>query len=112
GAATVALGDLTPEDVARSVEAVVKDDEDYGLGLGNRAPLDRTGLAFKLELGTANFNHGLQQIAGMASQIQVGGFFTRKAGVMLDIGLSGGSVCCAETVLTRHSIALEGQYFP
>jgi len=112
GAATVALGDLTPEDVARSVEAVVKDDEDYGLGLGNRAPLDRTGLAFKLELGTANFNHGLQQIAGMASQIQVGGFFTRKAGVMLDIGLSGGSVCCGDTVLTRHSIALEGQYFP
>ena len=112
GSATVALGDLTLADVRDSVEATVKDDEDYGLGLRNRAPLDRTGLAFKLELGTANFNRGLEQIAGMASQIQVGAFFTRKAGVMLDIGLSGGALCCGETVLTRHSLALEGQYFP
>ncbi len=47
----------------------------------------------------------------MASQIQIGGFFTRSAGLMLDIGLSGGSVCCA-SLFSRHSLALEAQVFP
>lgn len=31
---------------------------------------------------------------------------------MVDIGLSGGSLCCDQTVLTRHSFALEAQFFP
>jgi hypothetical protein len=109
---TVALANLDPHDFDTTVEATVKDDEDFGLNLRDRAPLDRTGLAFKLELGSSNFNLGLQKIAGMASQIQVGAFFTRTAGVMLDIGLSGGSVCCSAEVLSRHSLALEAQVFP
>jgi hypothetical protein len=109
---TVSLANLKLGDFDSTVEATVKDDEDFGLNLRERAPLDRTGLAFKLELGSSNFNVGLQQIAGMASQIQVGAFFTRRAGVMLDIGLSGGSVCCSAEVLSRHSLALEAQVFP
>ncbi len=107
----VALAELTPRDAAAAVEATVKDDEDFGLGLGSRAPLDRRGLAFKVELGSSNFNLGLQQIGGMASQIQIGGFFTRSAGLMLDIGLSGGSLCCS-SLFQRHSLALEAQVFP
>ena len=47
----------------------------------------------------------------MASQIQIGGFFTRSVGVMLDIGLSGGSLCCS-SLFQRHSLALEAQVFP
>jgi hypothetical protein len=108
---TIALGALTPQNAAATIEATVNDDEDYGLGLGSRAPLDRTGLAFKVELGSSNFNLGLERIAGMASQIQVGAFFTRSAGIMLDIGLSGGSICCS-SIFTRHSLALEAQLFP
>jgi hypothetical protein len=109
---TVSLASLTPADLPNIVEATVNDDEDYGMAVGDRAPLDRRGLSFKVELGSSNFNRGLQQVAGMASQIQIGAFFTRRAGVMLDIGLSGGSVCCDSVVLSRHSLALEGQYFP
>jgi hypothetical protein len=107
----VALADLTPQDARMAVEATVKDDEDFGLGIGDRAPLDRRGLAFKVEMGSSDFNLGLQEVAGMASQIQIGGFFTRSAGVMLDIGLSGGSLCCS-SLFQRHSLALEAQVFP
>ncbi len=107
----VALADLTSYDAQMAVEATVKDDEDFGLGIGDRAPLDRRGLAFKVEMGSSDFNLGLQQIAGMASQIQVGGFFTRSVGLMLDIGLSGGSLCCS-SLFQRHSLALEAQVFP
>jgi hypothetical protein len=107
----VALAELTPRDAQMAVEATVKDDEDFGLGLGNRAPLDRRGLAFKVEMGSSDFNLGLQEVAGMASQIQIGGFFTRSAGLMLDIGLSGGSLCCS-SLFQRHSLALEAQVFP
>jgi hypothetical protein len=108
---TVSLASLTPYDASVAVEATVNDDEDHGLRLHDRGPLNRIGMAFKMELGSTNFNLGLQQIAGMASQIQVGAFITRSAGVMLDIGLSGGSVCCS-SILSRHSLALEGQVFP
>lgn len=107
----VALGALTPYDAEMAEEATVKDDEDFGLGIGNRAPLDRRGPAFKVELGSSDFNLGLQQVGGMASQIQLGGFFTRSAGLMLDIGLSGGSLCCS-SLFQRHSLALEAQVFP
>jgi len=107
----VALADLTPQDAQMAVEATVKDDEDFGLGIGERAALDRRGLAFKVEMGSSDFNLGLQEVAGMASQIQIGGFFTRSAGVMLDIGLSGGSLCCS-SLFQRHSVALEAQVFP
>ena len=107
----VALADLTSYDAQMAVEATVKNDEDFGLGIGDRAPLDRRGLAFKVEMGSSDFNLGLQQIAGMASQIQLGGFFTRSVGLMLDIGLSGGSLCCS-SLFQRHSLALEAQVFP
>ena len=107
----VALGALTPYDAEMAEEATVKDDEDFGLGIGNRASLDWRGPAFKVELGSSDFNLGLQQIGGMASQIQLGGFFTRSAGLMLDIGLSGGSLCCS-SLFQRHSLALEAQVFP
>jgi len=107
----VALADLTPQDARMAVEATVKDDEDFGLGISNRAPLDRRRAAFKVEMGSSDFNLGLQEVAGMASQIQIGGFFTRSAGLMLDIGLSGGSLCCS-SLFQRHSLALEAQVFP
>ncbi len=109
--AEVALAALTPRDAETAVEATVNDDEDFGLGLGHRAPLNRKGPAFKVELGSSNFNLGLQQVGGMASQIQIGGFFTRSVGLMLDIGLSGGTLCCS-SLFQRHSLALEAQVFP
>jgi hypothetical protein len=108
---TVSVATLTVDDAAQSAEATVLDDEGFGLRRLDRAPLDRTGMAFKLEMGSSTFNLGLKQIAGMASQIQVGAFVTQKVGIMLDIGVSGGAVCC-DGFLSRHSLALETQLFP
>src|SRR6185295_15266923 len=46
---TVALGDLSPEEARITREAMVKDDEAFGMHDLGRAPLDRTGMAFKLD---------------------------------------------------------------
>jgi hypothetical protein len=108
---TVSLATVTPEEAARATEVTVKDDEWLGLLRLERGPLNRTGLAFKLDMGSSVFNVGLTQVVGVASQIQVGAFVTQQLGLMLDIGLSGGGLCCAG-FYSRHSLALEVQAMP
>jgi hypothetical protein len=117
---SVALGDLSEDDL-RSVRKVsVNDDEGYGLRRLERAPLNRKGFAFKLDGGSSSFNHGPVQAVGPAAQIQLGLFATRKFGLLVDVGVSGsssvpeGAAAPLDTpiTLTRHSLALEAQYFP
>lgn len=120
----VPVGDLNPSDLIHATGAVVKDDEGYGLALGRRDPLDRVGGAFNFELGATSFNLGNLRSAGPAAEIQVGGFFRPRWGLMLDLGVSGGDVALggaatagaslADTtqIVTRHHLALELQSFP
>ena len=123
-AAPIPLGQLQPSDLIGATGAVVKDDEGYGLALGRRDPLDRKGGAFNLELGASSFNLGNLHSVGPAAEIQVGGFFHQRWGVMLDVGVSGGdvvvggaasaaaSVADTTQIVTRHHVALELQSFP
>lgn len=120
----VPLGALSPADVAHAAGALVKDDEGYGLALQRRDPLDRRGGAFSLELGATTFNLGSAHSAGPAAEIQVGGFFRPRWGLMLDVGVSGGdiaiggaataaaSAASADDIVTRHHLALEVQAYP
>ena len=120
----VALGRLSAADLVHASGAVVKDDEGWGLVLGRRDPLDRRGGAFGLELGASAFNLGGGHAVGPAAEIQVGGFFRPRWGLMLDVGVSGGDLAIggaasaaataadANTLVTRHHVALELQAFP
>ena len=120
----VPLGALSPADVAHAAGAVVKDDEGYGLALGRRDPLDRRGGAFGVELGATTFNLGSVHSVGPAAEIQVGGFFRPRWGLMLDVGVSGGDVAIGgaataaasaasvDGIVTRHHLALELQGYP
>ena len=107
----VALGDLSPAQADAAVEAKVMDDEWPGMRRLGRAPLDRTGGAFRLDMGTTSFNVGAIQVVGPAAHIQLGAFVNPWLGFLADIGLSGGGDCCAGAV-TRHSLALEIDALP
>lgn len=107
----VPLRELSLDDAAVATHAVVMDDEGYGLRLLDRAPLDRRGLAFKVELGTSAFRFQHTDLVGLASHIQLGGFPTPRLGLLIDVGLSGGSTPFDETI-ARHSLGLEAQFFP
>jgi hypothetical protein len=110
----VSLAELSPALAAAAVEAKVMDDEGYGLRRLDRAPLDRRGGAFRLELGTSMFTYGQSQVTGPAAHIQLGVFPARSVGLLADIGLSGGSDSTdpAAGTIVRHSLALELDVLP
>jgi hypothetical protein len=114
GEHAVALGDLTPADVASSDYALVKDDEGYGLRRLDHAPLNRTGGVFRFDLGAGFFTFGDARASGLSAHVQGGYFFTSKVGLLLDLGLGAGGLdpCCVGALapggtLTRHSLGLE-----
>ena len=117
----VTLGTLSAQDAASAEEALVMDDEGFGLRELGTVPLNRRGMAFKLDLGTSSFSLGDYSLNGMASHIQLGYFPTQTFGLLLDATLSG--VGTADIIagnvgqtppgtLIRHSVALELQAFP
>lgn len=120
----VELERLSAADLVHATGAVVKDDEGWGVVQGPRDRLDRRGGAFGLELGAAAFNLGGARGVGPAAEIQVGGFFRPRWGLMLDVGVSGGELALggvgsaaataadANTLVTRHHLALELQAYP
>jgi hypothetical protein len=112
GETVVALGDLTPADVATSVEAKVMDDEGYGIRR-LESVLNRQGGAFKLTFGRTFFERATSTTteAGPAAIIQLGYFFTPKYGVLANIGL-GGAQDGVGAILTRHELGLELQALP
>jgi hypothetical protein len=108
--ATISVGDLSPGWVAGTVEAKVMDDEGFGLQRLERLPLDRRGATFKLDSGTIAFDFAGVTLAGPTMNIQTGYFFTRKLGLLANIGLGGGAA--SGGLVPRHALGLELQAFP
>jgi hypothetical protein len=111
GERPIPLAALTPADVAGSDEAVVMDDEAWGFRFAGRRPLDRHGLAFKVELGSLTSLCACYSAAGLASNIQFGYFPHHRAGILGTLTLGGGTSALAHT-FQRHSANLEVQVFP
>jgi hypothetical protein len=120
GEQAVPLGALTLADATAAEEAIVKDDEGYGLLRLGHAPIDRTGGTFRFELGGGAFNYGAARASGFSSHIQAGLFVTPWLGLLLDVGLDGGDVdpsCCVgpiagPTSLRRDSIGGNVELMP
>jgi hypothetical protein len=114
--ATIPVADLSPGWVAGTVEAKVMDDEGFGLRRLDRLPLDRRGATFKLDSGTIAFDFAGATLAGPAMNIQSGYFFTRKLGLLANVGLAGGvgpaGGAAAGGLVPRHALGLELQAFP
>ncbi len=108
--ATIPVADLSPGWVAGTVEAKVMDDEGFGLRRLDCLPLDRRGGTFKLDSGTIAFDFAGATLAGPAMNIQSGYFFTRKLGLLANLGLGGGAA--AGGLVPRHALGLELQAFP
>lgn len=105
------LAALSPEDVLATVEAKVMDDEGYGIERLDRAPLDRTGGTFKLDSGETSFGLGATSFYGPTATIQLGYFFTRELGLLMNVAL-GGSADDQGLIVTRHTFSLELQALP
>jgi hypothetical protein len=108
--ATVPIAELSPDTVGATVEAKVMDDEGYGIERLDRAPLDRRGGTFKLDSGMIAFDVPGAIATGPAMNIQAGYFFTRRVGLLANLGLGGGGV--PQGLVPRHALGLELQAFP
>jgi hypothetical protein len=107
---TIPMADLSPGWIAGTVEAKVMDDEGFGLRRLDRLPLDRRGATFKLDSGTIAFDFAGATLAGPAMNIQTGYFFTRRLGLLANLGLGGGAATGG--LVPRHALGLELQAFP
>jgi hypothetical protein len=108
---TLPLAMLTPADVAASQEAIVRDDETFGFRFAGRAPLNREGFAFKVDMGSLSSLCACYSAAGLASNIQFGYFPHQRLGLLTTLALGGGKSPLNHT-FQRHSANLEVQYFP
>jgi hypothetical protein len=111
GQREVALGALTDAELADVVVGVVKDDEGFGLSRTGRAPLDRKGIAFKLDVGQLETALDHYSVGGLAANVQLGYFPWRRVGLLGTLALTGGDDDLGHTFV-RHSAALELQAFP
>lgn len=107
----VPLAQLTQADVASSSEAVVKDDEGWGMMRLGRAPLDRRGFAWKMNLGILHSTCACLDADGVAADIQLGYFPHPMIGILADWSPAGGSDVNGDS-FSRHGLALEAQFFP
>jgi hypothetical protein len=113
--ATIPVADLSPGWVAGTVEAKVMDDEGFGIQRLDRLPLDRRGATFKLDSGTIAFDVAGVTAVGPAMNVQAGYFFTRKLGLLANLGLAGASspgAAAGQGLVPRHALGLELQGFP
>ena len=109
GERPVPLHLLGPADLAGVEEALVRDDEGYGLWRLDRAPLDRKGFAFKVDLGgIRTLDHDF--MSGFASHIQVGYFPHRRFGLLAGASLAGLEDAAGDSV-ARHALTAEAQLF-
>ncbi len=113
--ATIPVADLSPGWVAGTVEAKVMDDEGFGIQRLDRLPLDRRGATFKLDSGTIAFDIAGVTAVGPAMNVQAGYFFTRKLGLLANLGLAGAGLpgaASGQGLVPRHALGLELQGFP
>jgi hypothetical protein len=107
----VPLAQLTQADVTTSSEAVVMDDEGWGLMRLGRAPLNRQGFAWKMNLGILHSTCACLDGNGFAADIQLGYFPHPMLGLLADWSPAGGSDVNGDS-FSRHNLALEAQFFP
>jgi hypothetical protein len=100
---------LTPADLATTERAVLRDDEGYGLVRMERAPLNRQGFAFKVDVGSLETMVAENKPLGIASHVQFGYFPHHRFGIMAGLSLAGAG---GEDAFARHAVTLEGQVFP
>jgi hypothetical protein len=115
----VALADLSPAQAASADEALVMDDEGFGMRRLDHAPLDRKGAVFRFDLGGGMFTFGDARASGFSAHIQTGYYPTHTVGIVADLGLGVGTLdpCCvgglaASGSIARHSLGLELQALP
>ncbi len=111
GEQVVALGDLQPSQAAAAESATVMDDEGWGMNRVERRPLDRKGLAFKVDVGGLQSLCACYSVAGVGSHIQLGYFPHHRLGLLASLSLAGGTDDFGHT-FQRHSVGAEVQWFP
>jgi hypothetical protein len=107
----VPLAELTPVDAAATTEAVVMDDEGWGIMRLGRRPLDRRGFAFKMDVGGFHSSSSALDGDGMGLGLQFGYFPHHRVGLLGAWSFAGGSDSAGES-FTRNNLALEAQAFP
>ena len=107
----VPLAQLTAADVTTTTEAKVMDDEGWGMMRLARGPLDRRGLAWKMNVGLLHSSCGCLVADGVAGDIQLGYFPHQMLGILAGWSPAGGSDVNGNSFY-RHGLALEAQFFP
>jgi hypothetical protein len=107
----VPLAQLTPADVASATEAKVMDDEGWGMMRLGRGPLDRRGLAWKMNVGLLHSSCDCLVADGVAGDVQLGYFPHQMLGILASWAPSGGTDVNGNSFY-RHGLALEAQFFP
>jgi hypothetical protein len=107
----VPLAEVTPADVAATKEALVMDDEGWGMLRLGRGPLDRQGFAFKMDVGLFHSSCACLEADGAGLNIQLGYFPHHRIGVLGTWSFSGGSDSASKS-FSKNNLALEAQFFP
>jgi hypothetical protein len=103
------IASLTTADLAGAERAVLRDDEGFGLMRLDRAPLDRRGFAFKVDVGSVETVVAGNKPLGFASHVQFGYFPFQRFGLLAGLDLAGAG---GEDAFSRHALTLEAQLFP
>jgi hypothetical protein len=107
----VPIANLTPADLAGVNSGILRDDEGWGLVQLARAPLDRQGFAFKVDVGATQADLDRDLLSGLASHIQLGYFPHHRLGILGGVSLAVGQGG-PQRQFARHALALETQFFP
>jgi hypothetical protein len=108
----VPLAQITPADAATASNAVVMDDEGWGMMRLGRRPLDRKGFAFKMDLGMMHSACTSCLAAdGFGVDVQLGYFPHSMIGLLGTWAFSGGADSASKSYY-RNNLALELQAFP
>lgn len=108
----VPLAELDPQTAMWARKAIVRPGEGPFNRLG-RAPLNRRGFAYGMTLGRTESPSvlGGPERAGFLSHIQLGVFFTKQVGLLLDFGLGWATNSVDATIFEARN-ALELQILP
>jgi hypothetical protein len=107
----VPVAQLTEADLAGVDSAILRDDEGFGLYRLGRAPLDRRGFAFKVDVGGTQASLDRDLLSGLASHIQLGYFPHQRLGLLGGVSLAVGQGL-PERRFARHALEFEAQVFP
>jgi hypothetical protein len=109
GERAIPVDALSPADLTGTERAVLRDDEGFGLLRLDRAPFNRRGFAFKVDVGSLETKVAGGSPLGFASHVQFGYFPFQRFGVLAGLELAGAG---GDNAFSRHALALEAQVFP